>query len=108
MYMYAIELRVATVSVCHICSAGPCPRVSLYMSGLVSVLPPQGLWVGCWYVSIEAMACPWGLGHVGEGGRLGGHGQGPGHMCESWGVVGQHGWAAHRGQVACTMRGRDV
>ena len=29
------------MSMCHICSAGPCLRESLYMSGLVSVSPSQ-------------------------------------------------------------------
>jgi len=35
------------VSVCHICSAHPCLRVSSYTSGLVSVSPsqvPQPIW----------------------------------------------------------------
>ena len=39
-------LRISTVSVCHICSAYPCLRVSLYTSGLISVSPSrqQVLW----------------------------------------------------------------
>ena len=41
MYIYAIELRITTVSVCHVCSAHLCLRVSSYTSGLVSVLPSQ-------------------------------------------------------------------
>ena len=40
-HVYGIELRITIVSVCHICSACPCLRVSLYMSGLISVLPSQ-------------------------------------------------------------------
>ena len=40
-HVYVIELRVTTVSVCHICLAHPCLRVSSYMSGLVSVSPSQ-------------------------------------------------------------------
>ena len=40
-HVHAIELRITTVSVCHICSAHPCLRASLYTSGLVSVLPSQ-------------------------------------------------------------------
>ena len=40
-HVYAIELRITTVSLCHICSAQPNLRVSYYMSGLVSVLPSQ-------------------------------------------------------------------
>ena len=38
-HVHAIELRITTVSVCHSCSACPCLRESLYMSGLVSVSP---------------------------------------------------------------------
>ena len=40
-HVYVIELRITTVSVCHICSACSCPRESLYMSGLISVSPSQ-------------------------------------------------------------------
>ena len=40
-HVHAIELRITTVSVCHICSARPCLRESLYTSGLVSVSPSQ-------------------------------------------------------------------
>ena len=40
-HVYVIELRITTVSVCHICSACPCLRESLYMSGLISVSPSQ-------------------------------------------------------------------
>ena len=53
-HVYAIELRITTVSVCHIYSAQPCLRVSLYASGLVSVSPSQyqkcmEVWeVSCW------------------------------------------------------------
>ena len=36
-HVYAIDLRITTVSVCHICLARPCLRVSLYASGLISV-----------------------------------------------------------------------
>ena len=36
-----IELRITTVSVCHLCSACPCLRVSSYTSGLISVSPSQ-------------------------------------------------------------------
>ena len=43
IYVYAIELRIATVSVCHICLAHPRLRVSLYTSGLVSVPPSHSL-----------------------------------------------------------------
>src|SRR6266481_3707028 len=39
--VYAIELRITTVSVCHICSAPPSLRVSYLSSGLVSVSPSQ-------------------------------------------------------------------
>ena len=39
IYVCIIELRIMTVSVCHICSACPCCRESLYTSGLVSVSP---------------------------------------------------------------------
>ena len=42
-HVYAIELRITTVSVCHICSARPSLGVSLYTSGLVSVSPSQRL-----------------------------------------------------------------
>jgi len=37
--VYAIELRITTVSACHICSAPPSLRVSYCSSGLISVLP---------------------------------------------------------------------
>ena len=40
-HVYIIELRITTVSVCHICSAHLCLRDSLYTSGLVSVSPSQ-------------------------------------------------------------------
>ena len=40
-HVYVIELRITTVSVCHICLAHPCLSTSLYMSGLISVLPSQ-------------------------------------------------------------------
>ena len=38
-HVYAIELSITTVSVCHLCLAQPCLRVSFYTSGLISVLP---------------------------------------------------------------------
>ena len=38
-HVYVMELRTTTVSVCHICLAYPCLRVSLHTSGFVSVLP---------------------------------------------------------------------
>ena len=40
-HVYVIELRITTVSVCHICLAHHCLRESLYTSGLISVLPSQ-------------------------------------------------------------------
>ena len=42
-HVYAIELRITTVSVCHICLAHLCLGVSLYMSGLMSVSPSHKL-----------------------------------------------------------------
>ena len=38
-HVYVIELRLTTVSVCHICWACPCLRESLYTSGFISVSP---------------------------------------------------------------------
>ena len=40
-HVYAIKLRITTVSVCHVCSAHLCLGVSSYTSGLVSVSPSQ-------------------------------------------------------------------
>ena len=40
-HVYAIELRITTVSVCHICLAHPSLGASLCTSGLVSVSPSQ-------------------------------------------------------------------
>ena len=58
-HVYAIELRITTVSVCHICLAHPCLRVSSYTSGLVSVLHSP------WMVGPFAMAAaPWIYGVV--------------------------------------------
>ena len=42
-YVYAIELRITTVSLCYIHLAQLCLRVSFYMSGLISVSPSHVL-----------------------------------------------------------------